>query len=277
MKTWLITGTSSGFGRLMTEKLLARGDRVIATVRKPDALAALKSDRLQVEMLDVTDGAQIREVVARAFERRVDVVVSNAGYALFGAAEEASEEQIRHQLETNLLGSLNLIRAAIPHFRKQGGGRVLQVSSAGGQAAYPNFSLYHASKWGIEGFVEATAQDVAPFGITFTLVEPGAAPTDFGKGLVIPPRLPEYENTPAGDVVRAIQSGAFPLSGDPSKMVDAMIACGDSEDPPKRLPLGSDSYLAMEKAYEERLAVLRAQRGVAFGVDLQPGSAQKPS
>ena len=269
-KTWLITGTSSGFGRLITQKLLARGDRVIATARKPEALADLAQDGLIVETLDITDGAAIRDVVDRSFARgRVDVVVSNAGYAVFGAAEEASEAQIEHQLDTNLLGSLLLIRAAIPRLRAQGGGRILQVSSEGGQIAYPNFSLYHASKWGIEGFVEATALDVAPFGIALTLVEPGPAATDFGKGLVRPARIAEYEKTPAGEVQRAIDSGSFELTGDPDKMVGAMIACADSATPPKRLVLGSTAYHSIEKALIERLDSLRAQKEVAFEADKQ--------
>lgn len=272
MKTWLITGTSSGFGRIMTEKLLARGDRVIATLRKADALADLKKahgDRLTVETMELTDVAAVRGVVDRAFAAgRVDVLVSNAGYALFGAAEEASEAQIEKQLATNLLGSLYLIRAAIPGFRRQGGGRVLQVSSEGGQIAYPNFSLYHASKWGIEGFVEGTAQDVAAFGIRFTLVEPGPAGTDFGKGLVRPERIAAYEKTAAGEVQRAVDGGAFKLTGDPVKMTQAMIDCGDAENPPKRLVLGSTAFRSIEKALTERLEALRAQRDEAYAADV---------
>jgi NAD(P)-dependent dehydrogenase (short-subunit alcohol dehydrogenase family) len=111
------------------------------------------------------------------------VVVSNAGYGLFGAAEEVSDAQIERQVATNLVGSIHVIRAALPHLRAQGGGRIVQVSSEGGQIAYPSFSLYHATKWGIEGFVEAVAQEVAPFGIAFTLVEPGPTGTNFAAGL----------------------------------------------------------------------------------------------
>lgn len=156
MKTWLITGTSTGLGRLLCEQLLERGDRVIATLRKQgalDDLLALHGDRLQILTLDVTDTAAIIAVVSQAFEAagRIDVIVSNAGYGLFGAAEEASPEQIERQLATNLTGSIHLIRAVLPHLRAQGGGRIVQVSSEGGQIAYPGFSLYHATKWGIEG------------------------------------------------------------------------------------------------------------------------------
>ena len=160
MRNWFITGTSSGFGRTLTEKLLARGDRVVATVRKTAALEDLKAqygDRLWVAVLDVTDTQGVRRVVDQAFAKmgRIDVIVNNAGYGLFGAAEEVSEEQVRHQIDTNLIGSITVIRACLPHLRAQGSGHVLQVSSEGGQMTYPGFSLYHATKWGIEGFVEA--------------------------------------------------------------------------------------------------------------------------
>jgi len=161
-KTWFITGTSSGFGRLMTESLLARGDRVAATLRKVEALDDLKAqhgERLWVARLDVTDAIAVRRVVDQAFRDlgRIDVMVNNAAYGLVGAAEELTDDQVRLQIDTNLIGSIQVIRAALPHLRAQGGGRILQVSSEGGQIAYPAFSLYHATKWGIEGFVEVTA------------------------------------------------------------------------------------------------------------------------
>lgn len=190
MKTWLITGASSGLGRLMCEMLLARGDRVFASVRNRtalDDLAATYGEHLQVMMLDLSRSATIKPTVEAAFAQagRIDIVVSNAAYGLFGAAEELSDTQIERQIATNLTGSIQLIRAVIPFLRQQGGGRILQVSSEGGQIAYPNFSLYHATKWGIEGFVEAVRQEVAAFGIDFLLVEPGPTATQFGTGLDI--------------------------------------------------------------------------------------------
>jgi NAD(P)-dependent dehydrogenase (short-subunit alcohol dehydrogenase family) len=271
-KTWFITGTSSGFGRAMTEKLLAGGHRVAATLRKVTALDDLKAahgDRLWIAALDVTDGDAVRAVVDRAFGElgRIDVVVSNAGYGLFGAGEEVSDAQIRHQVDTNLIGSIALIRAALPHLRAQGGGRIIQVSSEGGQIAYPNFSLYHATKWGIEGFVEAVAQEVAPFGIEFTIAEPGPSRTDFGRGLVRAPVMEVYDRTPAGDVRRAIASGAFAVSGDPDKMAQAMIDCVEASPAPRRLVMGSGSYGAIRAALLERLAGLDAQKQVALSTD----------
>ena len=273
MKTWFISGTSAGFGRVLTERLLAKGDRVAATLRTPAALDDLREragDRLWTATLDVTDVAAVRSTVDRAFRAlgRVDVVVSNAAYALFGAAEEVSDDQIRHQVDTNLLGSIHVIRAALPHLRAQGGGRVLQMSSEGGQTTYPNFSLYHATKWGIEGFVEAVAQEVAPFGIAFTLVEPGPTRTRFSASKVSPPPMAVYDDTPAGDVRRAVASGAFPLPGDVGKMVEAMIASVEQHPAPRRLLMGSGAFDRVRAALVERLAALDAQRAVAMSTEV---------
>ncbi|EJC85397.1 short-chain alcohol dehydrogenase [Rhizobium leguminosarum bv. trifolii WSM2297] len=272
-KTWMITGASSGFGRIMTENLLARGDRVAATVRKPEALDELKArhgENLWIATLDVTNDEAVRQVVGTAFEAmgRIDIVVSNAGYGLFGAAEEVSDEQIRHQIDTNLIGSIQVIRAALPHMRAQRGGRILQVSSEGGQIAYPNFSLYHATKWGIEGFIEAVSQEVAPFGIDFIIAEPGPARTDFGRGLVAPKPMEAYEATPAGEIRRAIAEGTFEAKGDPVKMVQAMIDVAGQNLAPKRLALGAGSYTAIRKALVERLANLDAFKDVTISMDV---------
>ncbi|SME98146.1 Short-chain dehydrogenase [Xaviernesmea oryzae] len=273
-KTWLITGTSSGLGRIMTEKLLDRGDRVIGTARRPDALSDLASahaDRLYVVTLDLMDTAAVRAAIDLAFERvgRIDVVVSNAGYGLFGAGEELSDEQIDRQLATNLIGSIQLIRASLPHLRSQGGGRIVQVSSEGGQIAYPGFSLYHASKWGIEGFVEAVAQEVAPFGIDFIIAEPGPTGTNFGAALDHAEPSEIYEETPAGEVRRLIAGGEFVIRGDAANTVDALIEAADSNHPPLRLALGSTAYENIHGALTKRLKALEAQRDIAFSADRQ--------
>lgn len=272
-KTWLITGTSSGIGRALTEKLLKRGDRVAATLRKPAALEDLQTqygEQLWTAQLDVTDTDAVHRVMAEAFERfgRIDVVVSNAGYGLFGAAEELSSEQILNQIATNLTGSIELIRAALPHLRAQGGGRIIQVSSEGGQIAYPSFSLYHATKWGIEGFVEAVAQEVAPFGITFTIVEPGPTKTDFASGLVEPPTMEIYEQTPVGEMRRAFKDGgAFTILGDPDKMAQAMIDSVAISPAPLRLTLGSSSYDGIKTALNRRLDNLEQFKEITFSTD----------
>lgn len=271
-KTWFITGTSAGLGRLLTERLLERGDRVVATLRRPDALntlAAKYGDQLHVLTLDVTDTEAIRDVVADAFQRvgRIDVVVSNAGYALFGAAEEAGDAQIERQIATNLVGSIQLIRAVLPYLRAQGGGRIVQLSSEGGQIAYPNFSFYHATKWGVEGFVESVAQEVAPFGIDFLIVEPGPTGTNFVEGLDRAQIMVCYEDTPAGEVRRAVASGDFAIKGDARRTVDAMIAAADAANPPLRLALGSTAYTSISQALTDRRNLLEAQKEVALSVD----------
>jgi NAD(P)-dependent dehydrogenase (short-subunit alcohol dehydrogenase family) len=271
METWFITGTSTGFGRLLTEKLLQRGDRVAATVRQPNVLDALKAqygDRLWVAVLDLTDTPAIRQVVDAAFAElgRIDVIVSNAAYGLFGAAEEVTDEQVRHQVDTNLIGSIQLIRAALPHLRAQGGGRLMPVSSAGGQTTYPNFSLYHATKWGLEGFAETVAKEVAPFNIEVTIVEPGATPTSFGTGLVSAPSMPEYDQTPAGDVRRGLFNGDFPIPNDANKIAQAMLDSAHQHPAPLRLALGPDTYADVRAALVARLAALDAQQALALSV-----------
>ncbi len=253
--TWFITGTSSGLGRTLTEQLLARGDRVAATLRRPEALDDLAGDRLWVAALDVTDPAQVRETVDRAFSElgAIDVVVNNAGYGAFGSVEEVEDEEIARVIDTNLLGPIRVVRAALPHLRRQGHGRIVQVSTAGGQTTYPSFGYYHASKWGLEGFSETLAQEVAPFGIGVTIVEPGATPTGFGPGLAQAPPMAEYADTPAGQVRRALAEGAFPLPNDPDRVAAAIIVAAETEPAPLRVPLGTDTYDDVRASYVARL------------------------
>ena len=271
--TWLITGTSSGFGRHLTEQLLERGDTVAATLRDParlDDLAHRHGRRLWTRSLDVTDTTQVRGVTDQAFADlgRIDVVASNAGYGLLGAAEELSDAQVERQLATNVTGAIALVRAAIPHLRAQGGGRILQVASMGGQLAFPGMSLYHASKWAIEGFVEALAPEVAPFGITTTLIEPGMARTGFGGASAdVAPALAAYEGTPAAQLVRGEGIPLEAMPGDPRKMAAAMIRVAELASPPLRQALGSDADAMIRAALGRRLADMDAQREIALSTD----------
>jgi NAD(P)-dependent dehydrogenase (short-subunit alcohol dehydrogenase family) len=272
-RTWLITGISSGFGHMMASTLLARGERVAGTVRDLAAVADLKEaygDALWLAVLDVADFTAIRPVIDRAFAAwgRIDVIVSNAGYGLFGAAEEASDEQVLHQIATNLLGSIQVVRGALPHLRAQGGGRILQLSTVGGQAAFPGAALYHASKWGIEGFIDSVAQEVASFGIGCTLIEPGGARTGFRyRSAQLAPHMPDYDTSPAAHARRMLEARTAVPPGDPEKMVAAMIASVDQPVAPRRLALGSDAYSAMHRHLTERLAALEAQRELALSTD----------
>ncbi|MDN6555160.1 MAG: SDR family oxidoreductase [Acidipropionibacterium jensenii] len=271
MTTWFITGTSSGFGRTLAEQLLVRGDRVAATLRRPEALDGLRAehgDRLWTARLDVTDAGAARTVLADAFTAlgEIDVVVNNAGYGLFAAVEEPTDEQIRQVIDTDLIGSINVIRAALPYLRAQGHGRIIQISSAGGQTAYPNFSAYHAAKWGIEGFCQTVAMEVAPFGIDLTIVEPGATPTGFSSAVARGEVMPEYENTPAGQVRQAIDSGAFTFPNDATKIAAAIIDTVDAGRTPLRLPLGIDTYDDIHASLTARLAEHEQSKDVALSV-----------
>jgi NAD(P)-dependent dehydrogenase (short-subunit alcohol dehydrogenase family) len=271
--TWLITGVNSGFGRLMTEALLERGDRVAGTVRKLDAMSDLKAkygDRLWLANLDMTDLPAIRSVVNKAFAEfgTINVIVSNAGYGLFGAAEELSDEQVTHQLSTNLFGPIQLIRVALPHLRAQGGGRIIGLSTYGGQAALPGGSLYHASKWGLEGFLDSIAQELAPFKIGVSIIEPGGARTNFRfGGAQLGTQLDAYKGTPAAMVHTMIKDTSRLPSGNPAQMAKVIIGSIDQDPAPKRIALGSDAYGAIHKALTDRLSALEAQREVAFSTD----------
>jgi NAD(P)-dependent dehydrogenase (short-subunit alcohol dehydrogenase family) len=274
VRTWFITGVNSGFGRLMTEQLLKRGDRVAGTARKMDSLIDMKEkfgNHLWLRPLDLTDTPTIRHVVDAAFADlgRIDVVVNNAGYGLVGAAEELLDEQIIHQLNTNVVGPIQVVRAALPHLRAQGGGRIIQLSSMGGQWAMPGLSLYHASKWAVEGFFESTIHDIAPFNVQVTIVEPGSARTEFAaNSAAISPAMDAYAQTPAGAVRRIIEPGFRSQPGDPGKMAQAMIASVDQNPAPKRLALGTDAYNNIRTALAERLDALEAQREIAMSTDL---------
>ena len=274
-KTWFITGTSSGFGRQLVEQVLERGDRVAATARRTeslDDLAAAYGERLWRASLDVTDTPRTREVVAKAFDDlgKIDVVVSNAGYGLFGAAEEVSDEQLERQVATNLLAPIHLARAVIPRLRAQGGGRIVQVSSVGGLIAFPAMSLYHATKWGIEGFWESTAPDIAGFDIGVTLVEPGVARTGFGgPSADMGTPLAAYDDAPPGHLRRMLSGELPPMDapGDPAKIARAIVDSVDQTPAPKRLTLGSDAYALATTALRERLSALEAARDLAYSTD----------
>jgi NAD(P)-dependent dehydrogenase (short-subunit alcohol dehydrogenase family) len=273
--TWLITGVNSGFGRLMTERLLERGDRVAGTVRKMDSMDDLKAkygNLLWLAHLDMTDLNEIRGVVEKAFAElgKIDVIVSNAGYGLFGAAEELSDEQVGHQLATNLFGPIQLIRTALPRLRAQGGARVIGLSTYGGQTALPGGSLYHASKWGLEGFLDAIGQELAPLKIGVTIIEPGGARTNFRLGgAQLGTQMDAYKGTPAAMVYTMMKDTSRLPPGDPDKMAQIIIDSIEQNPAPKRIALGSDSYGAIHKALTDRLSVLEAQKDLAFSADFQ--------
>ncbi len=276
-RTWFITGVSSGVGRELTRQLLERGDRVVGTVRDTVKVADLRKqypETFRAEVLDVTDTAGIRTVIERSFAQlgRIEVIISNAGYGLLGAAEEVSDAQVEHIVATNLLGPIQLIRAVLPHLRAQGGGRVIQISSYGGQVAFPGISMYHATKWGIEGFVESVAQEVATFGIGMTLVEPGGARTEFRYGSAqVAELLPIYDETPAHSFVRMLDPKNGLAPGDPARMAARIIESVDVEPAPLRIILGSQALESTLTTLRKRLATFEAQTALAASTDFPPG------
>ncbi|MDJ1130546.1 SDR family oxidoreductase [Streptomyces iconiensis] len=255
-KTWFITGSSRGFGRVWAEAALKRGDRVAATARDPEALAGLVDTYGEAVLalpLDVTDREAAFATVDRAHRHfgRLDVIVNNAGYGLFGALEETTEEQARAQLETNVFGALWVTQAALPHLRTQGGGHLIQTSSIGGVVTLPNLGLYHASKWALEGFSESMAQEVAEFGIHVTLVEPGDYATDWnGNSAVHTDPLPAYDGM-REKVTKIWES--IP-GGDPAATGPAILRLVDAENPPLRLFLGAMPLEIAKEQYAQRLA-----------------------
>lgn len=262
--TWFVTGASRGMGRALVATLLAAGHRVVATARRPsdlDALVAEHGDRLRVHALDVTDPTRVRAVVDAAFaeHERVDVVVSNAGYGVFGVAEDLADADVEDMIATNLTGSIRLARAALPHLRAQGGGHLVQMSSMGGLLAFPAFSMYHATKWGIEGFYESLAQEVAPLGITTTLVEPGVVRTGFFDAA---PRIPASEPYRGGPGDRGPMRVEDMTDGE-DETVRAIIAAVEGGAPPRRLVLGSDAWRLVTDALRARLAEIEPQRASA--------------
>jgi len=254
-KVWFITGTSRGFGRVWAQAALARGDRVAATARDVKTLAPLVErygDLVMPLTLDVANKAAATSAVALAHERfgRLDVVVNNAGYGLFGTIEEVSESEARAQLETNLFGALWVTQAALPFMRAQGSGHIIQVSSIGGVNAFPTVGLYHASKWGLEGFSQSLAAEVASFGIKVTIVEPGGFATDWGGASAKRAALMDVYDS-ARAAIAAVRSGSMP--GDPDATGPAILKVVDATDPPLRVFFGSSGLPMTRAEYARRI------------------------
>ncbi|MFI2635414.1 SDR family oxidoreductase [Streptomyces collinus] len=254
-KVWFITGSSRGFGREFALAALERGDQVAATARNTDSmkdLVAAHGEAILPLTLDVTDKAAATEAVQRAHAHfgRLDVVVNNAGYGLFGAVEELTERQVRAQMETNFFGALWVTQAALPLLREQGSGHIVQISTIGGVTTYPSLGGYHASKWALEGLTEALAKEVAAFGIKVTLVEPGGFATDWaGASASFAEQLPAYDGLRA-----ALAEGWRDAKlGDPTAVGPALLKIVDADTPPLRVFFGTDGLDMIPHVYAERL------------------------
>ena len=267
-KIWFITGASKGFGREWTEAALDRGDRVAALSRSAtafDDLVTKYGDAILPLQLDVTDRAAVVDAVQQAVDHfgRLDVVVNNAGYGLFGMVEEVTEQQARDQVEVNLFAPLWVTQAALPHLRAQGGGHIIQVSSIAGVFSLPGLGLYHASKFGLEGFTASLAAEVKDFGIKVTLIEPAGYATDWAG-----PSAVQAERSPVYDDFRGAMARPAGKRGDPGATREAILRIVDADEPPLRIFFGQGPLPVIKKEYAGRIAEWEAWDEVsqaAFG------------
>ena len=255
-KVWFITGTSRGIGRAFAESALERGDKVAASARNVAALEDLVTkygDQNVLPLaLDVTDKAAVATAVAAAHEKfgRLDVVVNNAGYGLFGMVEEVTEQQVRDQMETNFFGAFWVTQAVLPILRAQGSGHIAQISSVGGVAAFPSLGAYQGSKWALEGFSDSLSQEVAGLGIKVTIVEPGGFSTDWAGSSAT-----QAEPNPAYDKVREAIAARFGGArySDPANAGAALLQIVDAQNPPLRVFFGTEPMEIVEPLYAQRL------------------------
>ncbi len=251
MRTWFITGASRGFGALIAKQALAAGDAVVATARNPEAaIAAIGSHpNLLALPLDVTDEAQAHAAAAAAVKRfgAIDVLVNNAGFGLLGAVEEASAQEIEAVYRTNVFGLLAVTRAVLPHMRERRSGHVINLSSVGGYRSGPGFGIYCSTKFAVEGLSEALAAELAPLGITVTIVEPGYFRTDFldARSLTISPaRIADYDATSGATRAHAADV-SHRQPGDPAKLAAVLVSMVGTGSLPLRMPFGSDTIEAI--------------------------------
>lgn len=272
-RTWFVTGASRGFGRALSEDVLARGERLIATARSQDFLDqfAERHPEAAALRLDVTDRAGIQRAVADGVERfgHLDVVVNNAGYGHFGAVEELTDEDLRHQVDVNLFGVINVTRAVLPQLRAQRSGHLVQMSSLNGIEGMIGGAYYCATKFAIEGLSESLADEVAHLGIKVMIVEPGPHRTEFAssKSARIAEPIDDY-----GETVGAARDAFAELDGnqpgDPEQAARAIIAALDADNPPRRLPLGKMALTNIRAKLEGQLEELDAWRDLSATTDL---------
>jgi len=275
VRTWFVTGASSGFGRELAEAVLERGDAVVAAARSADALADLEpAERVLAVRLDVTDPKQREEAIAAALDRfgRIDVLVNNAGRTQVGAVEETTDEELRALFDLHFFAPAALIRLALPHMREQGGGAIVQMSSVGGQVTAPGFGAYCATKFALEGLSETLRDEVAGFGIHTLIVEPGAFRTGlFRRGAAYESaEMPEYEQT-VGPTRAYVRDNHLAQAGDPAKAVRAIIDALDADEPPLRLVLGADAIGNIEQRWRSLAEELDAWRAVGEATAIDAG------
>jgi len=277
-KVWLITGTSRGLGRAFAEAALDAGDTVAATARNLGDLADMRQtygDRVLPLALDVTDEAQARAVVEATVQSfgKLDVLVNNAGYGNVAPIEDTPMEEFRAHIETNLFGVILLTKAVLPYFREQGSGHFIQVTSIAGRIGPIGRAPYAAAKWGVEGFSETLAREVAPFGVKVTILEPGGFRTDFaGSSTALREGRPEYDAT-VGRVARFQREFHGKQPGDPAKAAAALLRLVSERNPPLRIVLGSDAYASAERNDLAKIELARQWKDLSVSTDYPKDSA----
>lgn len=273
-KVWFITGSSRGLGRSLTAAVLANGDYVAATARKPEQLNDLVEkypDQIYPIQLDVTEYDEVYQSVVAAVAHfgRIDVLVNNAGFGITGAAEAFTDQQVRSQLETNLYAPIEITRAVLPYMRQQGSGRILQISSVGGRVGGPGLTIYQAAKFGLGGFSEALAKEVSPLGIHVTCIEPGGFRTDWGtESMSFAREIAGYEPT-VGRMSEFLSGGNYVPMGDPDKAAKVMIDLVDHPKPPIHLILGSEAISIVKGAEAAKKAELEQWESISISTDHQ--------
>lgn len=276
-KVWLVTGSSRGLGRQVVEAALERGDRVLATARRPEALADLVAshgDRLVTIAHDVAVPAQATDAVQAAIDAFgcLDVVVNNAGYADLASVEDMSDQVFRDQIEAVFFGTVHTTKAALPILRKQGRGHIINVTSVGSRMASPGLSAYQSAKWATAGFSLVLAAEVAPLGIRVTSLEPGGMATDWaGSSMGVPEISKPYQ--PTVGAAAAMHDSSWRPLGDPAKVAQVILDVAAMDAPPTRLLLGSEAYAYATAAARTQLASDEKWREVSQSTDRDDATA----
>lgn len=277
-KVWFVTGASKGFGLEIAKAALANGDKIVATVRKnPEGFAKTfkETDNVLIVQLDVTKEQEVKNGVEKAIKTfgRIDVLVNNAGYGLLAATEEASDEEVRKQYDTNVFGLLNVTRAVLPHMRSQRSGHIINISSLFGYLAIvPGFGIYGSTKFAVEGISEGLALEVKPLGIHVTSVAPGLFRTNFAstESYQSSELIIESYNDTVGSVRRNIGQLNGNQPGDPSKLAQVIIQLAESESPPVHLPIGRDSVAAFRTKTDTMEKEISVWEEISVSTDHQP-------
>ena len=273
MKTWLITGCSTGLGRALADAVARRGDRLVATARSPKSLEALRErypDRVRCTRLDVTHPGDAAAAVALAEEAfgGLDVLVNNAGFGFIGAIEEAEPDEYRPLFEANLFGLIETTRAALSALRQRPGSRIVNLSSGAGLSGSAGFGYYNATKFAVEGLSEALADELRPLDVSVIIAEPGPFRTEFlGRSMAAATRrIDAYAGTAHGRLhYRETNDGR--QAGDPAKAVAVMLRAVDAESPPLHLPLGPAAHGIVERKFAAFRADVAAWRDISIATD----------